>query len=49
MSSNDAGKYYCEVKIVSASAYSLVGLVADKLTTSATSNLVKTMQVWLFL
>jgi hypothetical protein len=37
MSSNDAGKYYCEVKIVSASAYSLVGL-ADKLTTSATSN-----------
>ena len=24
MSSNDAGKYYCEVKIVSASAYSLV-------------------------
>ena len=37
MPSNDAGKYYCEVKIVSASAYSLVGL-ADKLTTSATSN-----------
>ena len=35
--SNDAGKYYCEVKIVSASAYSQIGL-ADKLTTSATDN-----------
>ncbi len=37
MPSNDAGKYYCEVKLDDASAYSLIGL-ADKLTTSATSN-----------
>jgi len=37
MPSNDAGKYYCEVKMVSASAYTVLGL-ADKLTTSATSN-----------
>lgn len=37
MSSNDAGKYYCEVKVVSASAYTVLGL-AGKVTTSATSN-----------
>jgi hypothetical protein len=37
MPSNDAGKYYCEVKIDSASAYTVLG-IAGKLTTSATSN-----------
>jgi hypothetical protein len=37
MPSNDAGKYYCEVKVDSASAYTVLG-IAGKLTTSATSN-----------
>ena len=33
--SNDAGKYYCEVKVVDASAYTLIGLT-DRPPTSAT-------------
>jgi hypothetical protein len=37
MPSNDAGKYYCEVKVVSASANTVLGL-AGRVTTSSTSN-----------